>query len=172
MRNLFLTLSCLWSACAVAADDRVVVLSADRSSYQVGERAILGARLVTKPDNPNLEFDLVSKLNNVEIPITRVTDYDFYSVAMLPTAGPHQWKVFVYIQDARIARDLKTAIASFQARIAQINILLETEEDLGERQLLLSSRAEQERFLAAAQDQLISIRSQIYGPVNLNLVVN
>lgn len=171
-RALLLALTSTLCFSATAAENKVVAFSSDKALYQVGDKAILSARLITKPDNPNLEFDLVSKLNGVEIPIQRVTEFDFYSTATLSTVGSNPWRVIVYIQDARLARDLKASIAGFNARIAAIVQELEENQDPVKEQELLDEKAQHERFLAASQAQLTSIRSQVYGPVGLNLQVS
>ena len=171
-RAFLLALASTFCIAAFGADNKVVAFSSDKSSYQVGDKAILGARLITRPDNPNLEFDLVSKLNGVEIPIQRVTEFDFYSTATLSTVGSNPWRVTVYIQDARLARDLKASIVAFSARIAAIDEELEQNEDPLIEQELLDEKAQQERFLAASQAQLTGIRSQVYGPVGINIQVS
>jgi len=171
MRNLIFVF-CALLPVGVFAENRLVVLSSDKAAYQIGEKAVLSARLTTKPDNQNLEFDLVGSIDGTEIPIQRVTDFDFYSTTAFTAIGQKKWRITVYIQDARVARDLKISIASFIARISEIDLLLQTETDPAKRDQLLQEKARTQQFLAASEAQLISIRSKIYGPVQLNLQVN
>lgn len=139
----------------------VVNLATDKSFYVSGNKAILTAHLVSKPDNANLEFDVTGMLNGQELPVTRITEFHSYSQTAALSTGSYNWTVRVYIQDARLARDLKAAIKSANARVEAIDALLMEETDPGEIAALEAEKAEMLERAAACQAQLAGIRTQI-----------
>ena len=150
----------------------VLRISSDRPSYAAGEKAVLRAMLTSKPDNSTMEFDLEGRLNGVLLPISRITEFEFFSVTEGLAAGTHSWSATVYLQDARLARDLKASLNFFATEIQKIDALLETETDPEKIAALQAARTRYVGLRAATEAQLASIRTQVYGPVSTSLFVN
>lgn len=157
--------------CVPAFSETAVVSLLAKPTYAVGETAILRAQLLTRPDNSNFEFDLVGRLNDVEVPIERITEFEAFSEVRDLEAGSFHWAVDVYVQDKRLAADLKTAISSFTAEIETIDAELGTATDPDRIAYLESQKARFERLRAASLSQLASIRSHVHGPVSINFSV-
>jgi len=105
-------------------------LSSDKSSYSVGEKAILSANIVIQPDDPTYEIYLKAKFDNKKIKLTRLTEHR--AVALTPSfddLGNYVWQVKVYLQKKRPAANLNESIAYYQSVITQCEGRLEYETD-------------------------------------------
>lgn len=154
------------------ASTEVIRISSDRATYAAGEKAVLRAMLASKPDNSVMEFDVEGELDGEIFPITRITDFEFYSVTPPLAAGVHELSATVYLQDARLARDLKASISYFASEIARIDLALETATDPNQILELQAAKAKYQNLLAATQTQLASIRTEVFGPVAISIQVN
>lgn len=171
MKSVLFAILLAYSPLSLASTP-VVQLSTDRSYYDIDDKAVLRAMLTSKPDNSTMEFDVEGKLNGVLFPISRVTDFEFFSVTDPLSAGDYTWETVVYLQDARLARDLKLSISCFTSEIAKIDLALETEVDPVKIEELQAKKAKYQALMASSQNQLNAIRTQVYGPVSIQFQVN
>ena len=169
MKNLILGL-CLFALPAFA-DTKLIQISSDRATYAAGDTAILRAMLLTKPDNANFEFEALGKLNGVDLPLERITEFESFSLAQDLEPGVYTWSVEIVIQDGRLARDLKESIAYFTARIAEIDAELATEPPPERVEELLAAKAQVERLAAVTSLELTRIRTKVHGPVTIDFEV-
>lgn len=167
MKSLLLVIGLLASAQVQAAG--LVVLTKDKASYAIGEKAVLRARVQSRPDNSNLEFELLSKVEGVANPIRRLSEYEFFSVLELPTAGIYRWRVDVYLQDRRLARDLKIAINQYSSDISSVEERLAGDLGPGEEAALLAEKSRLENLKAIAEAQLVNGRTKIGDTAALNI---
>lgn len=152
----------LVSSSAIAAP-ALVTLTSDKPSYTFGERAILSAVLSSKPDNANMEFDVVGAINGFEVPGSRVSDYQFLTQAPELFPGTFYWVVRAYLQDARLAGQFKATINTFTNRIAAINAQLATETNPTVIAALNAEKAEKQELINAAKAQLSAIRTEVFA---------
>lgn len=168
MRALVLALGLLVGTAQAA---NIVELSANKTVFAPGEKAILRAKLTTKPDNENLELDLVGKVENIDHSINKLTEFEYFSTLDLPTVGIYRWRVTVYLQDKRLARDLKATLSELSKNIAEIDEELVDAEDPEQIAELEAAKAKLTNLRTLTEEQLASIRTQVYGPAALNVRV-
>ena len=161
--KLVFSLFALMIAAPTFASTQIATLNFDKTYYVAGNKAVLTALLASKPNDPNLEFDIVGKLNGTTLDATRVTDYDFYSTTAALTAGSYNWTVTVYLQDARYARDLKTSITGFTSQIAAIDVSLQTETNPTVIAQLQAQRASLVDLGNTTTAQLAASRTSVYS---------
>lgn len=152
-----------WEAPSVlsSALTEILQVRSDKPAYTVGESAILRATLSTKPESSDYEFDIVAQLNGVDLPITRTTDFELFSLVEDLQVGTYAWDVNVVIQDAHYARDLKEALAFYEVELADIADRLSTETD---PDTIANLQAKQERYTSlheAALSELSRIRTVV-----------
>jgi len=168
MKSLFLFL--LFTVQAFAGTE-ILTLSSDKSIYAESETAILRASLHAKPNNANLQFDLLATLNGNPIAVDRVTDFQSFSTEKNLALGSYTLEVTLVVQDARMATDLKAAIAFYNADIAEIQEDLSTETDPEVIANLQARLLKSQNLLAAAEFQLSDIRSIVMEPKTLSFIV-
>lgn len=153
------------------ADTKIVELSTDRAVYSAGDNAVLRAMLFTRPDNHSLELEVLGNLNGVSLPVERVTDFEHFSTARGLEVGSYTWTVEVFIQDARLARDLKNTVSYAADKIVEIDQELATNPPPERVEELLIQKARYERLKATAEAELLTIRTKIHGPVGISFQV-
>ncbi|MBI2518856.1 MAG: hypothetical protein HYV97_00485 [Bdellovibrio sp.] len=141
---------------------RFVELEASKSSYSVGEKAVLLAHVRILPDNPNFEIFLQAKFNNQTISMTKLSDYESASVTpTLGSAGSFNWTVTAYTQDKRRAHELEGGIFYHEAAIRQAESDLLVITDPDQRNLLLQIIAESNEFLGELRAELFNLRTVV-----------
>lgn len=149
----------------------LLTLSTDKASYAVGEPVIVHASLSTAPDNTDYEFDLLTTLNAAPLALSRPTAYEFFGSAEGLAAGDYELSTQVVIQDARYARDLKTAIAHFTAEVARYQALIDAATDpvlIGQYE---AAKARNQSLQDASASELAAIRTNVGSPVTHNFIV-
>ena len=151
---------------------KIVQLETDKDAYVAGETAILRATLLTAPVDTRYELDTTQTWDDAPLASDRITQFEFFAKSPNLTTGVHQWKVTTYIQDARLARDLKITASNAQKAIDEANASLVDEEDpqiIAELQAIIIKNTE---LRDAALSQLAAIRTKVNGPINKNITVN
>ena len=173
MRNLII-LAILFPSMAFASpkinETEVIRLFSNQAEYSVGDRAILRATLSTRPKD-GFGFTLRGALNSQDLSIEKITDFEFFSEVKNLQAGTYDWAVTVYIQDKRLAEDLKSAIATFTAQIAAIDAELLTESDPQIIAGLEEEKARLEDLLLATEFELENNKTKVFGPATHQFIV-
>ena len=137
-------------------------LSSDKSLYQIGDRAILTAKLLIAPTNSSQEFFLDASLNSQPIKISSQDGITYYSTSpKIQSVGEHSWEVNLYLQDKRQARTLMEAIENLKNEIAKIEKELDSETDPDERVVLFRKMQQKEKDILLLKDQLVKLRVKV-----------
>ncbi|MCO5142774.1 MAG: hypothetical protein M9962_06765 [Oligoflexia bacterium] len=151
-------------------DTKIIETYVD-ATYDEGDSAILRTQFFSKPDNQNLEFDLISKINDVEISVHRINDFEIFSTLEDLAIGSYTWAVQVVLQDKRLATDLKISLTNFANRISEIDTELLDATDPEEIADLEAERAELVELSSTVQDQLTKIRTPFLNPITKTFIV-
>lgn len=149
----------------------LVLLTKDKASYNAGDQAVLRARVSTRPDSPNMEFDLESKIGGRAVSVQRLSDYEFYVLTSFPTSGTYQWRVDTFLQDKRLVRDLRLSIREYEKQILIIDQALQNGPDPVEEENLIAERARFSNLKNLAEAQILAARTKIGGTSGLNIQV-
>lgn len=152
-----------------------VALSSNFSEYLLGDVAtILVDQLV--PENvPDFEYFYRATLNN--IPVTLVTipngggDKQFISDP-LTVDGTNVFRVDLYVQDAKLAKQFGDSITFYQSDIAKIDAALARETDPEIIADLQAQKVQDQQLLAKAQIELEKNRTKVGAPTALTFSVN
>lgn len=174
MKRVILLLSVFLAqnlSAAEVLDTKLIALSSDKAVYSAGESAVLRAQLLSKPNNPNFDFDVVATLNGDTIAVDRVTDFELFSTAKELTAGNYSWTATLVLQDARYARDLKAAIQYYSSEIERLTNEIAEETDPQAIANLEKKKARAEALKAASENELASIRTAVLAPQTISFQV-
>lgn len=159
--NQLLALLLTFTSFTSAADTVIATLKSDRTSYAVGENAVLRATLHTRPENPDFQFDIVGRVNSVALPVERTTDFNMFSTLSNLESGTFTWEVDVVLQDAAYAKDLKASILYFDDKIEVIDNRLLTETDPVVIDSLILQKERYEELKSASQQELSDSRTLV-----------
>ncbi len=151
----------------------ILKFTSDRTSYVLGERAILRTHLATEPSNSTLEFHVVVKDElGAEITLGKLSDREFMGFTdAFSIPGTKTYTAEVFLQNRRIAASLVSAINFYSAEILRIDGLLASESDPQVIEALLLERASNVNKRAAAQGELTLHRKQVGGAKILEISV-
>ncbi len=170
MRAILL-LSLFFSSLPAFADTKLIQLSSDKTTYAAGETAVLRAMLLSEPENTDFEFEALGQLNGADLPMDRITQFESFANVANLQAGAYTWTVNIYLQDARLARDLKASIDFYNGKIANIDAELVTNPPPERVAELEADKAEDQSLITAAQNQLTANRTFVHGPETISFTV-
>jgi hypothetical protein len=158
MKSFLVTLS-LISINAHAAT--LVDLSANRSSYMVGQIAILKATVAYPPTDDSSELYFEARLNGEPIKIVKTSDTTAQSLTpTFSTAGSDDFEVDVYLQNKYVAQGLQEGIDFYSLKeIPRLQNCLLTETDPAKIAEINAEVATDTDRLNAAREALVKNRS-------------
>lgn len=171
--KLLVTFLTIFSFVSTAAEaSKFFELELNQESYLAGETAIFHARIYGKPENPDFEFDLSMEMNSVSLPITKASDFSYFSRSENLAPGTQSVSATLYIQDKNYANQLKLSIQTYQQKIQSAQDQLEEETDPERIGELNAEIAKYSQLKNAAEAQLSSIRTKVRGPITKTFTVN
>jgi hypothetical protein len=167
MRYFFLMLALVSSSCF--ADSSYVNLSADKTSYAVGNTASILMRYLTNPENKDLEFVTTATFDGAALTVTALSNGEAYATTPALTSGTHTVVAAVYLQDKSLAASLNAAINYYMQDIVSVNASIANTTDPTRLASLNSELALDEDRLSATESELSSIRTPLDGSATLQI---
>jgi hypothetical protein len=146
---------------AFAADPKILGLESSKTSYAIGEKALLSAHVKVLPRESRFEVFLEGKIDGVELKLTRLTESEGFSLSAPLAAGQHLWEVKAYFQDRDVARGLEGSAAFLAEKIRDIEEQIAQETDPETIQGLLAEKVRMEGIRASALAELAAHRRLI-----------
>ncbi|WII72089.1 hypothetical protein QJS83_16630 [Bdellovibrio sp. 22V] len=120
---------------------QILTLESDNSSYGIGQRALLRAKINVKPNKPNQEVILVSTLDGNPLEVLSFSSrYGYSLTAQLSTVGMSNWTVRAYVQDKNKALEYEKIILYYQKENIDIEDALAKETDHEIRNYLTTTK--------------------------------
>lgn len=154
MKIFILISTFLFSVWGYAQAPQFVELNTSKSSYIVGDRAVLMASIRTNPTNPNDELFLKSTLVGSQIKLTKLSDYEAVHVTPTLAVGNYLWEVKAYVQNKAAAQDLTQGIIEADALDIKLARLYADETDSTKRAKLQDAIAENAALKVMLNEQL------------------
>lgn len=151
----------------------ITKFTSDKTTYSIGERAILRTHLATEPENRNLEFHVVvGESGGGAVVLGKLSDREFMGfTAVFSGQGEKTYTATTYIQDRRITAGLVAVINLASSEIVRIDGLLATETDPQVIEALLLERSKNVQKRDAAELELSRHRKQVDGVKTLSIQI-
>lgn len=157
----------------ISRADSLLQVSADRASYDVGERALFRLKLKARPVDDELEFyvHLEDSLTHGSVALgLEVTTGDLVGLGpVFEEPGTATFVARAFQQNREVANALSQVIALSEARIAAID--QELAQSPADPEKLLAEKGELIARIQAARDALTRHRRLIGQPVSISVLV-
>lgn len=151
----------------------LVSLTSNKSSYAVGESAILRTQFSVRAQGPDLEYFVSGNVNGEPVSFSAVAEDDFFAVSSpFSVSGTYLVQAQGFIQDKRQASEISGSITFFENRNLEITELLETETDPELLASLVAERDRNEFLIERLSAELNSLRKPVGSAKEISVLVN